>query len=484
MCLRYSFGASPKTFGNYTSGRIHRVRVSNLLPDKSYAYRLPGDPTDRKRAFRTLPSLSPPPPGIADTRYPLVFGVIGDLGQTADSEETVRHLDNEKDIRLLLHAGDLSYADSNAARWDSYGLKVEPVSSRLQWMVCPGNHEIESDFYTGQNFVPYEARVAMPAIRPAESRPSPEQVGCEHPWPWRDHDIDCTPSIFTGSYDWGNSFYAFNAGPARLFSLNSYTDTSPGSAQYTWLKGELQALRERRAATPWVIVMMHCPWYTSNADHHGERQAVMMRDDHGFEELFQEHNVSIVISGHVHAYERSHPVYRNSSGPGVRGPTYIVVGDGGNREGHASRYIPGVPPTWSAFRNGTAFGHGRLTLVNETHMLWEWMKNDATRAPALEAGEALARAESHARAGASIAAEPRSQWHLPLLARSVDDAVLIVNPYVAAVAPQPHGPGDGPGPSGWKAVAAVCGATAGAAALVAVLAVVWRRRRNRERLLA
>ena len=126
-----------------------------------------------------------------------------------------------------MHAGDMSYADTNAARWDSYGLKVEPLASRLQWMVCPGNHEIESDYYTGQNFQPYEARFVMPAVQQAEFSPSNEQIGCKHPYPWVPHTgKDCTPSAFTGQYDWGNSFYAFDAGPARVISLNSLSSST------------------------------------------------------------------------------------------------------------------------------------------------------------------------------------------------------------------------------------------------------------------
>ena len=55
------------------------------------------------------------------------------------------------------HAGDMSYADTDGARWDTYGELIVGLSSRKQWMVAGGNHEIESDAFTGQAFVPYEA---------------------------------------------------------------------------------------------------------------------------------------------------------------------------------------------------------------------------------------------------------------------------------------------------------------------------------------
>lgn len=433
-CLRYSFGAAPELYGNYTSGRIHRVFIKGLVANSQYNYTLYGDPPNSTRSFKTLPASQGPagPTGDSqDPRYPFVFGFIGDLGQTEHSIETVRHLDADKDIRIILHAGDMSYADTNAARWDSYGLKVEPLASRLQWMVCPGNHEIESDYYTGQNFQPYEARFVMPAVQQAEFSPSNEQIGCKHPYPTVPHTgNDCTPSAFTGQYDWGNSFYAFDAGPARVISLNSYAQTHPSSAQYKWLKQELEALEARRTDTPWLVVMMHCPFYNSNKAHQDEQQATLMRDAHGFEDLFHQHKVAVVISGHVHAYERSHPVYKNTSQPGA--PTYLVVGDGGNREGHASTYLD--EPGWSAFRDGLSFGHGRLVIANQSHMRWEWYRNDKQQLPRVDRVTAVRRAAELAH---SSFVPLDAQWYQPLSARKVDDDVWILNPYKSQVQHKP-----------------------------------------------
>ena len=133
---------------------------------------------------------------------------------------------------------------------------------------------------------------------------------------------------------------------------------------------------------------MHCPFYNSNKAHQDEQQATLMRDAHGFEDLFHQHKVAVVISGHVHAYERSHPVYKNTSQPGA--PTYLVVGDGGNREGHASTYLD--EPGWSAFRDGLSFGHGRLVIANQSHMRWEWYRNNKQQLPRVDRVTAVRRA--------------------------------------------------------------------------------------------
>lgn len=50
------------------------------------------------------------------------------------------------------------------------------------------------------------------------------------------------------------------------------------------------------------------------------------------EPLLASYGVDLVFSGHVHAYERSVPVFDNR--PAECAPVHIVIGDGGNREVH------------------------------------------------------------------------------------------------------------------------------------------------------
>lgn len=69
--------------------------------------------------------------------------------------------------------------------------------------------------------------------------------------------------------------------------------------QYDWLKQEFPKVN--RSETPWLIVLVHSPWYNSNNYHYmeGETMRVM------FESWVVENKVDLVLAGHVHSYERT-----------------------------------------------------------------------------------------------------------------------------------------------------------------------------------
>ena len=78
------------------------------------------------------------------------------------------------------------------------------------------------------------------------------------------------------------------------------------------LRQDLEALD--RSVTPWVIAMMHCPWYNSNLAHQGERQTLTaMR---AMEPLLYKHKTAVVIAGHVHGESSCPP---QGSGSSIKG---------------------------------------------------------------------------------------------------------------------------------------------------------------------
>lgn len=351
-----SYKYNYQDLGLYESGTIHHVYLTGLKADTPYVYQC-GD-FDRAQVsgmqfFRTLHAVG--------SRAPMHFGVVGDLGTSSDSASTIRHMANNNALGMILHAGDLSYADCTQPVWDSYGQLIEDLAKERPWMVGPGNHEIEFNS-DGSMYLAFEERYKMPAVRPAELGkvtipPAKDSKG--NPY--------CASSVFQSEYNYGNSFYSFDAGSAHVIYLNPYSTSDASSVQYQWLLADLEAVD--REVTPWLIVVMHCPWYSSNQAHYGEQQAVMMRDS--MEEVFFKNHVNLVFTGHVHAYERTYPVFKNETR--ADGVVYVTIGDGGNREGHAATYYE--QPAWSAYRNGTQYGHGQLSLWSKDKLTWRWFRN-------------------------------------------------------------------------------------------------------------
>jgi acid phosphatase type 7 len=338
----------------YKSGQLHHALLSDLEYSTEYTYRCNDS---EEKTFKTLPAV-----GTLSTEKngEVVFGVIGDLGTTKDSKITIEHC-MSNDLDMMLHVGDLSYANCDQNVWDIYGREIEPLSSVLPWMVCAGNHEIEipstSDNGSGV-FKAFEARYQMPQIKPAEFGeivipPSGE----------------CTPSVFQSEYNYGNSFYSFEASLVHVTVLNCYSVSNKNSIQYKFAQNDFENVNRNK--TPWLVVIMHCPWYNSNTAHQQEAQTTDMKSN--MEELFYKFNVNIAFQGHVHAYERTYPVYQDKINS--KGTTYITIGDGGNKEGHAENYVQPTPE-WSAYRNGTHYGHGTFRIFNSTVAKWEWNRNN------------------------------------------------------------------------------------------------------------
>ena len=343
----------PDGRGTYESPFLYHATLVHLEPSTQYFYQV-GDfvagVTSGVHSFTTLPK-------TGDLSEPLKLGVIGDLGTTVDSAKTIGHMMMNSELKMVLHVGDLSYANCDQPKWDKYGRLTEMLASSLPWMVGSGNHEIEIS-RDGPKYLAYEERYRMPRVKP------PVFGEITHPATV----TSCTPSVFQSEYDFGNSFYSFDTAGVHVINLNPYSVTNATSPQMAWLLDDLSTVD--RSITPWVIVMMHCPWYNSNKAHYEEWQTVTMRES--MEEVLYEHGVNMVLSGHVHALERSFPTYR-AQPEGAKGITFLNIGDAGNAEGHAENYYD--QPGWSAFRNGTQYGHGEVTLVNATHAQWQWVRN-------------------------------------------------------------------------------------------------------------
>jgi predicted MPP superfamily phosphohydrolase len=115
----------------------------------------------------------------------------------------------------------------------------------------------------------------------------------------------------------GKLYYSFSPKPdIRFFALES---TYPVPEQIQWFEKELKA-----SGSHWKIVFFHHPLYSS-----GDRHGSDLRLREVLEPLFLQNNVSLVLTGHDHFYERVKP---------QKDIQYFVVGSGGQlRKGNIDR---------------------------------------------------------------------------------------------------------------------------------------------------
>jgi 3',5'-cyclic AMP phosphodiesterase CpdA len=106
-------------------------------------------------------------------------------------------------------------------------------------------------------------------------------------------------------------YYASNHGPVDFFFLDSSQPGAFGSdsrQQWEWLDDTLAA-----ATSQWRVACLHHPLYSSGR--HGSTLPARKR----LEPILRRHRVDLVLAGHDHHYERTHP---------IDGITYVVSGGG------------------------------------------------------------------------------------------------------------------------------------------------------------
>jgi hypothetical protein len=265
----------------YSSPSLVSVLLQNLNASTRYFYRLSGDPPSTARSFTTLP-----PHATHSEAFPTSFAVFADVGQTVVSAANIAALADDSDTRLVLLAGDLSYADGLGERWDTWGELMSMLLSSRPMAATVGNHELER----GENGVPMLARYPTPYVAAKSSSP----------------------------YE-----YSFDAGPAHIIVLNSYAGARGAARQVAWLRGALARVDRRR--TPWLIAMFHTSWYSSHVSRSYRNAGEPLR--WATEEMLAAAGVDIVFSGHLHHYERSFPVVNRTRE--ACGPVHLNVGAAG-----------------------------------------------------------------------------------------------------------------------------------------------------------
>ncbi len=190
-------------------------------------------------------------------------------------------------LQPLFHLfnGDLCYANLAKDRvrtwWDFWANNSRSAANR-PWMPSPGNHENE----LGNGPIGYRAYQTYFSV--------PEAAG----------QTELTRGLW----------YAFTAGSVRVISIanddicyqdagDSYVRGYSNGAQKAWLEQTLAQARHD-PAVDWVVVCMHQVAISTADKFNGADLAI--REE--WAPLFDRYGVDLVVCGHEHHYERSHPL--------------------------------------------------------------------------------------------------------------------------------------------------------------------------------
>jgi len=251
------------------------------------------------------------------------------------------------DYDMVFHVGDLSYSVGILLRWDQFFYQIEPIATRVPYLVSIGNHEYD---YYGQPFspswgdyhsdsegecgVPYNKRFMMP------------KNGNQNNW----FSVDLPLVHFT------------------VFSTEH--NFSMGSPQYQWLEADLAKVNHSKQ---WLIVSGHRPMYSSV--YYTTSEFTM--NNHVREELeglFVKYGVDIGFWGHMHCYERTCPVENGlckgtPDKPGA--PMHFVIGMAGR--GLMTEWADPAPE-WSISKLSD-FGYTKIHIPDRKSFHLEFVLN-------------------------------------------------------------------------------------------------------------
>ncbi|MDX6245583.1 MAG: hypothetical protein QOE76_3306 [Frankiales bacterium] len=298
------FRARTVSYTDGKSGQVvhaHHARIPGLRADTEYTYAALHEGADpemgtfrsgpRGRAAFTFTSFGDqgtptvgkvyaPPAGVTLPNPPFVNDNLGSpaAGDTTAGVERVQPL-------FHLFNGDLCYANLATDRvrtWSDFWENNSRSARNRPWMPSAGNHEIESGNGV-LGFAAYQTYFSVP-------------------------DADGQTADTKGLW------YAFTVGSVRVISISNddvclqnagdvYNRGYSGGAQKAWLERELASAR-KFGDVDWVVVTMHQVAISTADKFNGADLGIRQE----WLPLFDRYGVDLVVCGHEHHYERSHPI--------------------------------------------------------------------------------------------------------------------------------------------------------------------------------
>ncbi|MEP7265986.1 MAG: metallophosphoesterase [Saprospiraceae bacterium] len=349
--------------------RIYHASMNNLVSGEEFIYRL------FKNSKEVFSSTAKSPKSF---NQPYKFVVFGDIGAETDEQKALAQRVMKSNPDFVAVAGDIVYERGLVSEyrnkfWPVYNaekmnLSGAPIMRSIPWVAAVGNHDMASrDLNSNPDGLAYymyweqplngpqgrEGDSWVPILGGSESRKTAFKIAAGISY----------PNMTNFSFNYGNSHWT-------VLDANTYVDWTD-STLVSWVEKDLNTSQEYT----WHFVLFHHPGFSSSVAHAEQQHMRLLAP------LLEAGHVDIVLSGHVHNYQRTYPMKfkpinkskqltggKNGNMPGWRtvpglwtldkkfngdtqtkpeGVIYIITGAGGNELYNPEQEIR--PNTWQNF---------------------------------------------------------------------------------------------------------------------------------------
>ena len=292
-----TIGATDKAFTDDGSTTyIHEATVTGLTPNTKYEYRV-GYGTDRRSDWYRLET-------AGASVYDVLIYPDSQSGDYSQWEEIVKSsaLRNPR-TSLYISMGDLVDNGEHAYQWRTWLNSIKPLSANVPLATTLGNHEMYTLDWKMREPYAYLNYFAVP--------PNGNEIFNRRYY----------------SYDFGDVHYVVL--DTMLYESNhedNHDTHHPDlyDVQVQWLRQDLAANTKK-----WTVVLMHRDPFQYAFDRPGASRDVGFNEEGVlFMPIFDEFNVDLVLSAHLHSY-RNRGHVRNFNRD-ASGPLYILTGIAGD----------------------------------------------------------------------------------------------------------------------------------------------------------
>jgi predicted phosphodiesterase len=280
-----------KLFLNNKTTFLYRARLSKLQFDELYSYRLSlNGKSILENSF------------ISRSKKSTVrFAVFGDCGSGTQAQAQIAYQVHKQKPQFVLVTGDNVYSNGTEREYRKnffpYYLAPEaspekgaPLMNTIPFYMVVGNHDVRgADLDKFPDGLAYFYYNDLPFNAPVPKLTVKASGNADRIKTFRKNAGGRFPRMTNFSYDYGN---------VHIVCLDANLYANPlDPFLVEWLKRDL-----KQSKADWKIVAYHHPGFNSSKAHYNDQQMRLLS------RLLEELGVDLVLTGHVHNYQRSLPL--------------------------------------------------------------------------------------------------------------------------------------------------------------------------------